>query len=724
MNVNITPKVSQQLNIPEKYIITVLNLLEEGATIPFIARYRKEKTAGLDEEQLRKIVLTYESENKIYTRREEVLRLINEKGKMTPELEESLRKATSLKEIEDLYLPYREKKKTRASEAMAKGLEGLATWMLACHLDGDIEKEAAKYLNDEVPSLEEAIKGAQDIIAEIISDNHDYRNYLRKNLRHFGKIKTTVRKNAVDERKVYVDYYDFQKPLRYLLNHQVLAINRGEKEKILKVDILTDDEDALNFYQRKTITLDGCSSNKYVIEAIKDGYSRLLFPSIERETRNDLTEVAHEGAIEIFKTNLEQLLLTPPLKGKWMLGLDPAFRTGCKLAVINPNGDFIKKEVIYPHQKFPGENVPLSRYQQAEKKVADLIAEYQIELIAIGNGTASRESEEFIAKTIKKYKLDAKYIIVNEAGASVYSASDLAKQEFPDLVVEERSAISIARRVIDPLSELIKIDPKSIGVGQYQHDVNQTKLAESLDFAITKVVNNVGVNLNSASPSLLSYVSGLNKSSASNIIQYRQENGQITSRDELKKVKGIGPKSYEQSVGFLKILESSNPLDKTFIHPDNYQFVEQFLEKLNLSLDAIGTEELKEKLELVNLKEVCQKNDINEYTLKDIIEELSRPLRDIRDDYPMPLLKSDILQIEDLKEGMLLEGTVRSIVDFGAFIDIGLKNDALVHRSKLLPNNRNAHPLDVLALGQIVEAYVLSVDLERKRVNLSLFKVN
>jgi len=722
MNTSIVTKTSEVLSISEKSITAVLSLIEEGATIPFIARYRKEKTGNLDEDQIRKIITTYDYELKLLTRKEEVIRLISEKGKLTPELEQAILNATMLKEVEDLYLPYKEKKKTRASVAIAKGLEPLADWLLRCEAN-DPEIEAQKYVNDQVLNVEEALQGAKDIIAERIADSHDYREALRKNIYRFGRIRTTLKKKAVDERQVYKDYYDFQKPVKYVMNHQILAINRGENEDILKVELIPNEEEYINYLKRKIVRKDNRPSNKYLHEAIIDGYERLLFPSIEREIRNDLTEKAHDSAINLFTKSLEQLLLTPPLKGKWMLGVDPAFRTGCKLAVINPSGDFIFKDVIYPHQKYPGENVPIGRYQEAQRKVADLVEKYHIELIAIGNGTASRESEEFIAKVIKNFHLNAKYIIVSEAGASVYSASELAKKEFPNLVVEERSAISIARRVIDPLAELIKIDPKSIGVGQYQHDVNQSKLEDGLNFTITKVVNNVGVNINSASPSLLSYVSGLTKKTAENIVDYRKEKGKINTRSELKEVKGIGPKSYEQAIGFLKILESPNPLDKTFIHPDDYQFVYNLLSDCGLSLNDVGSEKLRLSFEHLDRNKVIEKYGVGEYTLNDIIAELTRPLRDIRDDYPNPLLKSDVLHIEDLKPDMVLEGTVRSVVDFGVFVDIGLKNDGMIHRSKLSYESFN-HPLDIVSIGQIVQVYVLGVDMERKRVSLSLIKPN
>ena len=722
MNNEIISKVSEQLSLPISGITSVLALIEEGSTIPFIARYRKEKTGNLDEEQIRKIVQTYDYEDKLFTRKQEVIRLIDEKGKLTPELKKQIEEATVLKVVEDLYLPYKEKKKTRAGIALANGLEGLYKYMMEFKNE-DINVEAAKYLNENVKTIEEAIQGAKDILAEAISDNILYRDTLRKNISGYGKIVTEIKKNAVDEKKVYEGYYNYSEPVRFIANHRILAINRGEDEKVLKVSIVPDEESYLAYLKRRIVKNRFVSSGPHVEDAILDSYKRLLFPSIEREVRNELTERAHEAAINLFTVNLEQLLLTPPLKNKTMLGLDPSFRTGCKLAVILGTGDFVCKDVIYPHQKFVGENVPSWRIGEAEKKVATLVNKYKVELIAIGNGTASRESEEFIANTIKKYGLKCNYIIVSEAGASVYSASELAKKEFPDLHVEERSAISIARRVIDPLAELIKIDPKSIGVGQYQHDVNQSKLEDGLDFTITKVVNNVGVNINSASASLLSYVSGLTKKSAENIIQYRIENGAIKSRAEIKEIKGIGPKTYEQAIGFLKILDSKNPLDKTFIHPDNYKFVTELLKTNNLDIAKLGTSEFTNALDALKPNGLLEKYGIGEYSYNDIINELKRPLRDIRDDYPTPILKSDILHIEDLKPGMKLQGTVRSIVDFGCFVDIGLKNAGMVHKSKMSKTKVN-HPLEIVNIGDIVTVYVLEVNLEKDRIALSLVNPN
>ena len=720
MNEDLVKLVEEKTHLRSKQIEAVLALLEEGATIPFIARYRKEVTGNLDEEQIRNIVVIYEYEEKLAKRKEEVLAAIEKKDKLTDEIVEKVNACKTLSEVEDIYLPYKENKKTRATTAIANGLEPLADTLMLCN-NIDVEEEAKKYITDKVKTTEDAINGAKDIIAERFSENAMFRQGLRESLHKYGLVATSLKKDAVDEKKVYTLYYEKSTPVRFIAPHQVLAINRGEKEEVLKVKIEFNEEMYLDWVCRKTIKNNTTTEAKYIKEAIEDGYKRLLFPSIEREIRNELTEVAHDQAINVFSLNLEQLLLTPPLKNRVILGLDPAFRTGCKLAVINLNGDFIYKDVIYPHEKSVGEVVTDERKEASEHKVVDIVKKFNVELIAIGNGTASRESEEFIANTIKKYNLPCSYVIVSEAGASVYSASEEARKEFPDLHVEERSAISIARRVMDPLSELIKIDPKSIGVGQYQHDVNQTKLSDTLDFVISKVVNSVGVNINTASIDLLSYVSGLNKKSAKNIVDYRSEKGLIKDRKEISKIKGIGAKTYEQAVGFLKIYESKNPLDKTFIHPDNYKEVEKLLKDLNYDTNYIGSEEINEVLEKCSIDSLVSKYELGTYTLTDIIEEIKKPLRDIRDNYPTPVLKSDVLHIEDLTIGMELEGTVRSVVDFGAFVDIGLKNDGLVHKSKLSKNKIN-HPLDIVSVGDIIKVYVCDVDLEKNRVGLSLFK--
>ena len=718
MDENLISLTAQRLEVKSGQVKATLELLEEGCTIPFIARYRKEVTGNLDEEQIRSISNVYNYELKLQTRKEEVKRLIAEKDKLTDELVIEIDNCKKLSEVEDIYLPYKEKKKTRATTAISLGLEPLADFLLKCE-NKDVLLEANKYVNEKVSDVNMALNGAKDIIAERVSEQKEYRQALRDNLNKYGFIVSSIKKNANDERGVYSLYYDKKEMIKYVPSHRILAMNRGENEDILKIKLEHDSEKYLNYnVYKKVIKNINSSEASYIKEAIDDGYSRLLFPSIEREIRSELTEKASDQSISVFTLNLEQLLLTPPLKNRVILGFDPAYRTGCKLAVIGVNGDFIYKDVIYPHKKNENEVVSEERVLASEKKIVDIVNKYHVELIAIGNGTASRESEEFVSKVINKYNLDCAFVIVSEAGASVYSASEEAKKEFPDLHVEERSAISIARRVMDPLSELIKIDPKSIGVGQYQHDVNQSKLQDALDFTITKVVNNVGVNVNTASVELLSYVSGLNKKSAKNIVDYRSKQGLIKDRNEIAKVKGIGDKTYTQAIGFLKIYESNNPLDKTFIHPDNYESVESLLKSLNLNTSEIGSDKLNEILDANKDKIVT---DLGSYTLNDAIEELKKPLRDIRDNYPTPTLKSDILHIEDLHVGMELEGTIRSVVDFGAFVDIGLHNDGMIHKSKM-SNNKINHPLDVVSVGDIVKVYVIDIDVKKERVGLSLVK--
>jgi len=723
MNLEILSKVAKLTKVNENIITNVITMIEEGATIPFIARYRKERTNNLDEEQLREITTVYDYQNRLFERKKEVISIIEERGKMTDELYKQIVKAKTLNEVEELYLPFKEKRKTRATIAIAKGLEPYADYLETFPKDDYLE-EAKKYLNEEVTSIEEALQGASDIIAERISDNYIYRDIVRRYIYQEGLIITSIKKDAVDEKKVFENYYDYKEPVKFIANHRVLAINRGEKNNILRVKIDFDTNNIINFLINKIIT-DWTSPVKNVFKTIvEDACIRLIFPSIEREVRNDLTEKAQDESIKLFSENLSQLLLTPPLKNLTVLGVDPAFRTGCKLAVVNGNGDFIFNDVIFPHEARKGDKPNPRLVKEAKDKILDIINKYNVELIAIGNGTASRETEEFIASIIKENKLNVKYIIVSEAGASVYSASTIAKEEFPDLNVEERSAISIARRVIDPLSELIKIEPKSIGVGQYQHDVNQTKLSESLQFTVTKIVNNVGVNLNSASPQLLAYVSGLNKRTAANIIEYRKEIGNFNNRNQLKKVKGIGEKTYEQAVGFIKILDSDNMLDKTLIHPDDYKKVELLLSKLNLTKDDIGSERLLEVFANNDVERIAKEIGFGEYSALDIIEELKRPLRDIRDEYPTPQLRSDVLHIEDLKVGMKVQGTVRSIVDFGVFVDIGLKNDGMIHKSKLTKSGYVRHPLDFVSIGDIVDVYIVDVNIEKQRVGLSLFEID
>ena len=719
MNLEIISIVSEKTGIKEEYVKVVLSLFEEGCTIPFIARYRKEKTNNLDEDQIRSIEKTYDTEDKLFNRKHEVINSIEEKGKLTEELRTAILNATTMKEVETLYLPYKEKKKTRASIAISKGLEPLADWLLQFR-NFPVEKEAEKYLNEKVTTIEEAIQGAKDIIAERMSDDIRVRECLTRNMMTYGKIVTSLKKDAVDEKKVFELYYNHSELIKFLPNHRILAMDRGENLDLLKVDVVVDEERVLTTIYKimRSFYFDN-EASKVVKEAIDDGFKRLLYPSIEREVRNALTTRAQEQAIEVFAVNLEQLLMTSPLKNRRILGVDPAYRTGCKLAVLSECGDFITKDVIYPNEKYKGEQHIEKRILEAKVKVAKIVKDYKIDLIAIGNGTASRETEEFIANVINEYKLNCEYVITSEAGASVYSASELAKKEYPDLAVEERSAISIGRRVLEPLAELIKIDPKSIGVGQYQHDVNQKKLDESLNYTVQKVVNNVGVNINSATVELLSYVSGLTKKTAENIVEYRKENGKISTREEVKKIKGIGPKSYEQAIGFLKILDSKNPLDKTFIHPDNYSKILTLLKDKGLDVNELGSVSFNERVNSLT-EEDFAKYDIGVYSYLDIKEELTRPLRDIRDDYPTPTLRKDVLHIEDLTRGMRLQGTVRSVVDFGAFIDIGLKNAGMIHKSKLSKSPIN-HPLEIVNVGDIVDVYVIEVNLETGRVGLSFF---
>ena len=719
MNLEIISIVSEKTGIKEEYVKVVLSLFEEGCTIPFIARYRKEKTNNLDEDQIRSIEKTYDTEDKLFNRKHEVINSIEEKGKLTEELRTAILNATTIKEVETLYLPFKEKKKTRAGIAISKGLEPLADWLLQFR-NFPIEKEAEKYLNDKVATIEEAIQGAKDIVAERMSDDIRVRECLTRNIMSYGKITTQLKKDAVDEKKVFELYYNHSELIKYLPNHRILAMDRGENLDLLKVDVVVDEERVLaTIYKIMRSFYFDNEASKAVKEAIDDGFKRLLYPSIEREVRNALTTRAQEQAIEVFAVNLEQLLMTSPLKNRRILGVDPAYRTGCKLAVLSECGDFITKDVIYPNEKYKGEQHIEKRILEAKVKVAKIVKDYNIDLIAIGNGTASRETEEFIANVINEYKLNCEYVITSEAGASVYSASELAKKEYPDLAVEERSAISIGRRVLEPLAELIKIDPKSIGVGQYQHDVNQKKLDESLNYTVQKVVNNVGVNINSATVELLSYVSGLTKKTAENIVEYRKENGKISTREEVKKIKGIGPKSYEQAIGFLKILDSKNPLDKTFIHPDNYSKILTLLKDKGLDVNELGKESFNDKVNNLTEDDFA-KYDIGVYSYLDIKEELTRPLRDIRDDYPTPTLRKDVLHIEDLTKGMRLQGTVRSVVDFGAFVDIGLKNAGMIHKSKLSKTPIN-HPLEIVNVGDIVDVYVIEVNLETGRVGLSFF---
>ena len=711
MNEDIIKQIALELNIRVEQVKSTLKMLEDGNTIPFIARYRKEVTGNLDEEQIRSISEVYEYQVNLLKRKEDVIRLIDEKGLLTDKIKTEIMNASKLVEVEDLYRPYKEKKKTKAIEAIKNGLEGLAKIILS------FPKElyaVDKFLNDNVKTKEDAIEGAKYIIAEYISDNAYYRKWIRNDIYNNSKIVTKKKKNVVDEKKVYEMYYDYSEDVKYMKPHRVLAVNRGEKEGVLSVSLEYNKEYIYNYLEKKLIKDENSECAVYVKDAIVDSYKRLIGPSVEREIRSELTEKSEEGAIEVFAKNLENYLLTPPMKDKMILGLDPAYRTGCKLAVIDYTGQMLDIKVIYPHE-------PKNDFEGSKKIVLDLIDKYNIDVIAIGNGTASRESETFIANVIKDAKRSVSYIIVNEAGASVYSASKLAIEEFPNLHVEERSAISIARRLQDPLSELVKIDSKSIGVGQYQHDVKEKNLNEALDFVVSKSVNNVGVNINTASASILKYISGLTKKSIEKIIDFRNKNGRFNSRNELIDNKILSAKVYEQSIGFMRVLDGSNPLDKTSIHPESYDKTTKLLESIGMNYDSLGTEELVKKLDNIDIDDYSKKIDIDIYTLEDIINSLKKPNRDPRDDFDKPILKSDVLHIEDLKKGMELEGTVRNVVDFGAFIDIGIKNDGLVHISKIT-DRYIKHPSEVLSVGDIVTCYVDEVFLDKGKVALSLIK--
>ena len=713
MNKKIITAISADLNIKNNQVETTLKLLSEGNTIPFIARYRKEATSNLDEEQIRKISEVYEYQVNLQKRKEDVIRLIEEKGLLTEELASQINKASKLIEVEDLYRPFKEKKKTKATEAINNGLEPLAKMMMSYQS----EINYSKFINDKVKTIEEAITGAKYIISEWISDNAYYRKWIRNYTYNNGTIVTNKKKNATDEQKTYEMYYDYQEKVKYIKPHRILAINRAENDNVINVNIEINDEEVIKFLESKIIKNQYTKVIPELKDAIKDSYKRLIKPSIEREIRGELKEKSEIQAIDIFSKNLEKLLLQPPMKDKIVLGLDPAYRTGCKLAVIDNISRVLEICVIYPHE-------PKNQWKESKDKIKELVHKWNVDIIAIGNGTASRESEALVSETIKEISdKKVEYIIVSEAGASVYSASKLAINEFPTLHVEERSAISIARRLQDPLNELIKIDPKSIGVGLYQHDVNAKKLDESLDFVVSKAVNNVGVNINTASATILKYISGLTKSSIDNLLKYREEHGKIKTREELKKVKSLGNKAYEQSIGFIRIVDGDNPLDKTPIHPESYDITIKLLNLLNLTLADLGTNKLIDSLDTIDFNKTCEQLSVDKYTLEDIIKSLKQPNRDYRDDFDKPLLKSDILHIEDLTVGMQLQGTVRNVVDFGAFIDIGLKNDGLAHISKLTKEYIK-HPLDILNIGDIVDCYVESINLEKNKVSLTLIKDN
>lgn len=712
MNEKIIKTIASDLNVKDSQVASALKLLSEGATIPFIARYRKEVTGALDEEQLRKINEVYAYEVNLLERKESVIKLIDEKGLLTDELKEKILNAEKLVEVEDLYRPFKEKKKTKATDAINNGLEPLAKMVMSFPTKGDITSLTSKFINDKVKTVEEAVTGASYIIAEYISDNAYYRKWLRNFIFKNGFIISKKKKDAEDEKKVYEMYYDFKEEVSKIKSYRVLAINRAEKEKIVTVSIDIDDAKVLSFFEEKIIKNKESFAVDIVKNAIKDSYKRLIFPSVEREIRAALSEKAEDIAIKNFSENLENLLLTPPIKDKMVLGFDPAYRTGCKLAVLNPVGKVLKIEKIYPHP-------PVNKYEEAKAKTIDLINKYNIDIVAIGNGTASRESEKFISDVIKSIDRKVDYIIVSEAGASVYSASPLAIKEFPDLVVEERSAISIGRRLQDALSELVKITPESIGVGLYQHDVNAKKLSSSLDFVVTSAVNEVGVNINTASPSLLKYISGLTKTYIDKIIKYREEKGKILSREEVLKNKLLSEKVYEQAIGFMRVEGGSNIFDTTDIHPESYDIAKKVMEILNINADEIG--KCSDKLKDINAKNLASELGTDEYTIDTILKSFAKAHRDPRDEMEKPILKSDILEIKDLKINDKLEGTVRNVVDFGAFVDIGLHNDGLIHISKM-SKNYIKHPSEVLKVGDIISVYVIGIDKEKEKVQLSLFK--
>uniref|UniRef100_UPI003FF14706 Tex family protein n=1 Tax=Candidatus Ventrenecus sp. TaxID=3085654 RepID=UPI003FF14706 len=699
--------LAKNMNIKESQIEAVLKLLEEGATIPFIARYRKEATGSLDEEQIRQIEKEYTYLQNLLKRKEDVIRLITEKDLMTEDLQRQIMACEKLTDVEDLYRPFKEKKKTKASEAIKMGLEPLAKKIMAFPTKGSLSDLAKEFSYD----LEVSLTGAKYIISEWISDNAYYRKLIKNEIFYHGSMESKLKKNVKDERLVYKMYYDFSEPIRYAKHYRVLAMNRGEKEGVLAVNLSFDKDKIMSLLEEKIIKNKDSFVVDEVKEALKDSLKRLIFPSVEREIRAELTEKAESKAILTFQDNLEHLLMTKPIKEKTVLGFDPAFRTGCKLAVLNPYGNVLEIATIYPHE-------PKNEKEKSAQILKNLIDKYKVQIIAIGNGTASRESEAFVASTIKNTSV--LYNLVSEAGASVYSASPLAISEFPDLTVEKRSAISIGRRIQDPLSELVKIDPKSIGVGEYQHDVNQKELNEALSFTVGKIVNEIGVNLNTASASILKYISGLSKKTIDSILKFR-ETKPFTSREEIKSLSGFSDKVYEQAIGFLRIIDGKNPLDKTRIHPESYDLVSKLLNYLHLNINDLDKKEFKETLQNVDVKKLVETLDCDKYTLEDIIEELQNPGQDYRDKLDDIVLKSDVLTIKDLKVGMELKGTVRNVTSFGVFVDIGLHDDGLVHISKM-SKSFVKNPSDILSVGDIITVYVCNIDLEKEKVQLSLFK--
>ncbi|CAI3252490.1 Tex family protein [Enterococcus cecorum] len=706
--------VTELAPITKVQIEAVLNLLADGATIPFIARYRKEKTGSLDEVQIKNIQDRYQYLENLQKRKEEIIENISNQGKLTEELRAEILAANVLQKLEDLYRPYKQKKRTKATIAKENGLEPLSEAVFQNQDQAVLEKMAQLSTNEAVPTLDDVWNGVHEILAEKIADEAKYREWIRNFTYKNGQYTCQVKDESLDERKVYEIYYEFTQPIKSMVSHRILATNRGEKEGVLKVNLEVDTNKIHEYLARHIIPK---KANEWVVEklttAYEDAYKRFIKPAIEREIRNELTEKADEQAIEVFGENLRNLLLQSPLKGKVVMGFDPAYRTGCKLAIMDPTGKVLAIDVIYATM---GSEKQL---KEAAKKFIQLIEDYQVEMVAIGNGTASRESEQFVAEQLKKINRKVYYIIVNEAGASVYSASEVARAEFPDLQVEQRSAVSIGRRLQDPLAELVKIDPKAVGVGQYQHDVSQKQLAQQLDFVVETVVNQVGVNVNTASSQLLARIAGLNKTTAQNIVTYREENGAFSQRNQLKKVPRLGPKAFEQAIGFLRIPNGKNILDNTPIHPESYQATKDLLATLNIDLDKLDTPEAKSELQKIDIKQLSEKLAVGRETLQDIIDSLLKPGRDLRDDMPAPILRSDVLSIEDLKVGMKLQGTVRNVIDFGAFVDIGVKQDGLVHISKL-SDRFVKHPSEVVAVGDIVQVWITSVDTQKGRIGLSM----
>lgn len=716
---NINHILSKELGISLKQVTSVIEMLDEGNTVPFIARYRKERTGGLTDEVLRKFNERLTYLRNLESRKEDVLRIIEEQEKLTPELKLKIEKATTLTEVEDIYRPFKAKKRTRATMAVEKGLKPLAELILSGEFNGDILKEANKYINEEkdVKSEEEALQGSMDIISEIISDNADYRKWIRNFVQKDGIIQV---KGSSEEQTPYEMYYDYKEPVRTIPSHRILAINRGEKEKILSVKVTCNDERIIDYLNKKVLKGNKIT-DKYLEESIKDSFKRLIYPSIEREIRSELTSKGEEGAIDIFKANLKALLMQAPIKGKVVMGFDPGFRTGCKVAILDETGKFVENTTVYP-------TAPQNRIDETISTLKKLIKKHGVEVISLGNGTASRESEEVIAKMLKEIKEETGkelfYVIVSEAGASVYSASELANKEYPDLDVTVRGAISIGRRLQDPLAELVKIDPKAIGVGQYQHDVTQKKLDESLAGIVEDCVNNVGVDLNIATPSLLSYISGINASIAKNIVDYREENGKFKSRKELLKVKRLGQKAYEQCAGFLRVMESKEALDNTSVHPESYGVAKELIKTLGYTEEDLKNGKLvdiDERVKVKGISNLAKELEVGEPTLNDIIKEIKKPGRDPREELPKPIFKSGVIEMKDLKPGMILMGTVRNVSDFGAFVDIGVHQDGLVHKSQMA-DRFVKHPLDIVKVGDVVEVRILDVDLKRKRISLSMKK--